>query len=123
MSTLTDPLNLRPAYPPIRRVTTGATPLAVIFVPVKPGQAIELDVSVIVTRRSTGNSSHFRRILRAKNVGGTITIPSFTGLPDDDNPLGYAVTAEDTTGGVNLLVTGIAAQTADWIIHPNHLTA
>lgn len=75
-----------------------------------------IDVEV-VAYRSTGVVNFFRRVIRARNLGGVIVIVSQNAPIPDDNPSGYAVDAAVLADGIGINVTGAGGQTVAWAVN------
>jgi hypothetical protein len=78
---------------------------------------VELDASVQARNPANGNSSWFRRIVRAKRVAGTPLLKSTTTpVPDEDESGGLVLIAALNGSSVELHVTGLFGVILMWFV-------
>ena len=104
---------LRPAYPPVRKVTTSVTPVAVFERAVRTGNACTVRFLIQGIRRSTGVANFFERVIRVHNPAGTPIVVSNNAPIPDDAPTGYSINVDATSPGFRVSVVG-GGHSVDW---------
>jgi hypothetical protein len=94
--------------------SNASTPLLTYVLP--ENAAVEIDASIQARNPANGNSSWFRRIVRAQRATAAPTIKTTsTPIPDEDETGGLTVTAEILgTTAVSIAVKGLAGTTLAW---------
>lgn len=97
--------------------TTNATPTTILTIGTVSDTAALISCEVIAHRTDTaGECAGYRRTLRAKNIGGTVTLGTVDSDYTGEDDANWDVTFSVSTTSILIKVTGAVGKTIDWAL-------